>query len=71
MASEGRANRPAPTAQRLGIADGDEVVVESPHGSVRAVAEVSRRIHREVVGAARVRSPRAWPDREGTGNRIR
>jgi thiosulfate reductase/polysulfide reductase chain A len=39
------------TAQRLGIADGDEVVVESPHGTVSAVAEVSRRIHPEVVGA--------------------
>ena len=39
------------TAQKLGIADGDEVVVESPYGSVRAVAEVSRRIHPEVVGA--------------------
>jgi thiosulfate reductase/polysulfide reductase chain A len=39
------------TAQRLGIADGDAVIVESPNGSVRAVAEVSRRIHPEVVGA--------------------
>jgi Anaerobic dehydrogenases, typically selenocysteine-containing len=39
------------TAQKLGIADGDEVMVESPNGSVRAVAEVSRRIHPEVVGA--------------------
>jgi thiosulfate reductase/polysulfide reductase chain A len=39
------------TAAGLGIADGDEVVVESPNGSVRAVAEVTKRIHREVVGA--------------------
>ena len=39
------------TAEKLGIADGDAVVVESPNGSVRAVAEVSRRIHPEVVGA--------------------
>jgi thiosulfate reductase / polysulfide reductase chain A len=39
------------TAARLGIADGDDVVVESPNGSVRAVAEVTRRIHPEVVGA--------------------
>jgi len=39
------------TAARLGIADGDEVVVESPNGSARAVAEVTKRIHREVVGA--------------------
>jgi len=39
------------TAEKLGITDGDEVVVESPNGSVRAVAEVSRRIHPEVVGA--------------------
>jgi thiosulfate reductase/polysulfide reductase chain A len=51
VASEGRANRPAPTAQRLGIADGHEVVVESPHDTVSAVAELSRRIHPEVVGA--------------------
>lgn len=39
------------TAAGLGIADGDEVIVESPNGSVRAVAEVTRRIHPEVVGA--------------------
>ncbi len=39
------------TAARLGIADGDEVVVESSNGSVHAVAEVTKRIHREVVGA--------------------
>ena len=39
------------TAEKLGIADGDEVIVESPNGSVQAVAEVSRRIHPEVVGA--------------------
>ena len=39
------------TAARLGIANGDAVVVESPNGSVEAVAEVSRRIHPEVVGA--------------------
>ena len=39
------------TAATFGIADGDEVVVESPNGSVRAVAEVTRRIHPEVVGA--------------------
>jgi anaerobic selenocysteine-containing dehydrogenase len=39
------------TAAKLGIADGDGVIVESPNGSVRAVAEVSLRIHPEVVGA--------------------
>ena len=39
------------TAAGLGVVDGDEVVVESPNGSVRAVAEVTRRIHRQVVGA--------------------
>ena len=38
------------TAERLGIADGDEVIVESPNGLTRAVAEVSRRMHPEVVG---------------------
>ncbi len=39
------------TAAKYGIADGDEVIVESPNGSVQAVAEVTRRIHPEVVGA--------------------
>ncbi len=39
------------TAARLGIANGDEIVVESPNGSVRAVADVTRGIHPEVVGA--------------------
>jgi thiosulfate reductase/polysulfide reductase chain A len=39
------------TATRLGIEDGDTVVVESPNGSTQAVAEVSRRIHPDVVGA--------------------
>lgn len=39
------------TAARLGIADGDEVIVESPNGSTRAVARVTAGIHPEVVGA--------------------
>jgi thiosulfate reductase/polysulfide reductase chain A len=39
------------TAARLGISHGDEVIVESPNGSVSAVAEVTKRIHPEVVGA--------------------
>jgi thiosulfate reductase/polysulfide reductase chain A len=39
------------TAARLGIEDGDAIVVESPNGSTQAVAEVSRRIHPDVVGA--------------------
>jgi thiosulfate reductase/polysulfide reductase chain A len=38
------------TAERFGFGDGDEVVVESPYGQVRARARVSRRIHPEVVG---------------------
>jgi thiosulfate reductase/polysulfide reductase chain A len=38
------------TAARLGIRTGDDVWVESRHGKVRAKAEVSRRIHPEVVG---------------------
>ena len=38
------------TAERMGVATGDEVILESPNGSVRAVAEVSARIHPEVVG---------------------
>jgi thiosulfate reductase/polysulfide reductase chain A len=39
------------TAERLGLADGDGVVVESPHGSTKAVLEVTHAIHPEVVGA--------------------
>jgi len=39
------------TADRLGIADGDEVWVESPNGKVQATALVTDRIHPEVVGA--------------------
>ncbi|MEX1169388.1 MAG: NrfD/PsrC family molybdoenzyme membrane anchor subunit [Chloroflexota bacterium] len=38
------------TAERYGIADGDEVIVESPNGQTRAVVEVSPRMHPEVVG---------------------
>jgi thiosulfate reductase/polysulfide reductase chain A len=38
------------TAEKLGIADGDEVVVESPYGKTTAKAKVSRRMHPEVVG---------------------
>lgn len=38
------------TAERFGFGDGDEVVVESPYGQVRARARVSRRIHPDVVG---------------------
>jgi thiosulfate reductase/polysulfide reductase chain A len=38
------------TAERYGVADGDEVIVESPNGQTRAVVEVSRRMHPEVVG---------------------
>jgi thiosulfate reductase/polysulfide reductase chain A len=38
------------TAARFGVADGDVVWVESPHGKVRAKVRVTARIHREVVG---------------------
>lgn len=38
------------TADGLKIDDGDEVVVESPHGETRAKVKVSKRIHPEVVG---------------------
>jgi thiosulfate reductase / polysulfide reductase chain A len=38
------------TAARNGIAEGDEVWVESTQGKVRARVKVSRRIHPEVVG---------------------
>lgn len=38
------------TAERLGIVNGDEVIVESRNGSTRAAVEVSRRMHPEVVG---------------------
>lgn len=39
------------TARKLGIADDDEVWVESPHGKTKARAKVSKRMHPEVVGA--------------------
>jgi thiosulfate reductase/polysulfide reductase chain A len=39
------------TAEKLGIADGDRVWVESPHGKIMAEAKVTKRIHPEVVGA--------------------
>ncbi len=39
------------TAERLGLGDGDEVVVESPYGSIKAVLQVTKGIHPEVVGA--------------------
>jgi thiosulfate reductase/polysulfide reductase chain A len=39
------------TAGRLGIADGEEVWVESRYGRTRAKAKVTTRIHPEVVGA--------------------
>jgi thiosulfate reductase/polysulfide reductase chain A len=39
------------TAERLGLADGAEVVVESPNGSTTAVLQVTAGIHPEVVGA--------------------
>ncbi|MEX1091564.1 MAG: molybdopterin-dependent oxidoreductase [Acidimicrobiia bacterium] len=38
------------TAERFGFGDGDEVIVESPYGQVKARAKVTRRIHPEVVG---------------------
>jgi thiosulfate reductase/polysulfide reductase chain A len=38
------------TAARFGIADGDEVWIESPYGKVKAKVKVSKRIHPEVVG---------------------
>jgi thiosulfate reductase/polysulfide reductase chain A len=41
----------AATAERLGLADGDTVIVESPHASTPAVLEVTTAIHPEVVGA--------------------
>jgi thiosulfate reductase/polysulfide reductase chain A len=39
------------TAERLGIADGDEVWVESKYAKSKAMAMVTDRIHSEVVGA--------------------
>ena len=39
------------TAAMLGVSDGQEVVVESPHGSTHAIAQVTTSIHPEVVGA--------------------
>ena len=38
------------TAQKYGVADGEIVWVESPHGKVRAKVRITTRIHPEVVG---------------------
>ncbi|MBI4246502.1 MAG: hypothetical protein HY614_04880, partial [Candidatus Rokubacteria bacterium] len=38
------------TAQRHGVADGDVVWVESPHGKVKARVRTTKRMHPEVVG---------------------
>ncbi len=38
------------TAARLGLAEGDEVWVESPHGKTKAKLKITKRIHPEVVG---------------------
>jgi thiosulfate reductase/polysulfide reductase chain A len=38
------------TADKLGVSDGDEVVIESPYGTTTAKAKLSRRMHVEVVG---------------------
>ena len=38
------------TAAKYGLSDGDEALVESSYGQVRAKVKVSRRIHPEVVG---------------------
>jgi thiosulfate reductase/polysulfide reductase chain A len=38
------------TAARFGVADGDDVWVESPYGRVKARVRTSRRMHPEVVG---------------------
>ena len=37
-------------AKKLGIKEGDNVIVESPHGKVKARANVTEGIHPEVVG---------------------
>jgi thiosulfate reductase/polysulfide reductase chain A len=38
------------TAEKLGLADGDDVWVESPFGKARGHLKVTRRVHPEVVG---------------------
>jgi thiosulfate reductase/polysulfide reductase chain A len=38
------------TAARFSIAEGDDIVIESPHGSVKAKAHLTLRMHPEVVG---------------------
>ena len=39
------------TAERLNIAEGDEVWVESPYGKTKGKVHLTRRMHPEVVGA--------------------
>ena len=38
------------TAIRYGIADGDEIIVESPHGKIQGKVKLSKRMHPEVIG---------------------
>jgi thiosulfate reductase/polysulfide reductase chain A len=38
------------TAVRHGIADGDEIIVESPHGQIQGKVKLSKRMHPEVIG---------------------
>jgi anaerobic selenocysteine-containing dehydrogenase len=38
------------TAAKYGVGDGDEVVVESPYGQAHTTAELTTRMHPEVVG---------------------
>jgi thiosulfate reductase / polysulfide reductase chain A len=38
------------TVARHGIADGEEIIVESPHGQVQGRVKPSKRMHPEVIG---------------------
>lgn len=38
------------TAVKLGIKNGDKIWIESPHGKIQGVAELTEGIHPEVVG---------------------
>ncbi len=39
------------TAEKYGIADGDEIWIESPYGKVKGKAKLTKRIHPEVIGS--------------------
>lgn len=53
------------TAMQAGIGDGDPVVIETPTGKCRAIAELTKGLHRDVI-----QTMPGWPDEENVNNLI-